>query len=131
VQPNSFIPRPRSIVLPILAALVVAVVAYAAAAHGNGSTTQSPTVVAPSRNVHLMIANYSFHPAVLRVRVGTTVTVTNSDSTAHTVTARSGAFDSGTLATGKSAHFTLNKAGTYSYYCQFHAFMNGTIVVVK
>ncbi|HET9720088.1 MAG TPA: cupredoxin family copper-binding protein [Solirubrobacteraceae bacterium] len=124
-------PRPRSIVLPIFAALVVAVVAYGAAAHGGESTAQSKTVVAPSRNVHLMIANYSFQPAALKVKVGATVTVTNNDSTAHTATARSGAFDSGTLATGKSAHFTLKKPGTYSYYCQFHAFMHGTIVVVK
>jgi plastocyanin len=124
-------PRPRSITLPILAALVIAGIGYGAAAHGNGSAPQSKTVVAPSRNVHLTIANYSFHPAVLRVRVGTTVTVTNTDSTAHTVTARSGAFDSGTLATGKSAHFTLSRPGTYAYYCQFHAFMNGTIEVVR
>jgi plastocyanin len=131
VQPKSLMPRPRSLILPIVAALVVAVVAYGTAAHGVGSTTQAKTVVASSRSVHLRIANYSFRPATLRVKVGTTVTVTNTDSTAHTATARSGAFDTGTLATGASARFTLKKPGTYTYYCQFHAFMNGTIVVVR
>ena len=124
-------PRPTSLILPTFAALVIAAVGYGSAAHGGGSTTQSKTVVAPGRNVHLTIANYLYQPEALSVKVGTTITVTNTDSTAHTATARSGAFDSGTLATSKSAHFTLKKPGTYSYYCQFHAFMHGTIVVVK
>ena len=65
------------------------------------------------------------------MRAGTKVTVTNNDSTAHTATATSGAFDSGTVTPGKSISFTLDKPGVYHYYCQFHAFMTGTIKVVR
>jgi plastocyanin len=39
------------------------------------------------------------------------------------------AFDTGTIAPGKSATVTLRNPGTYTYYCQFHAFMHGAVVV--
>lgn len=67
----------------------------------------------------------------LTAKVGTKVTVTNADQTAHTLTARSGGFDSGTVNPGRSETFVLTKPGQYTYYCQFHAFMTGTITVVK
>ena len=50
--------------------------------------------------------------------------------TAHTATAMQGGFDCGTVAPGKTVSFTVRKPGTYSYYCQFHAFMTGTIKVL-
>ncbi len=81
--------------------------------------------------VHLRIVNYAFVPGTLTVRAGTTITVTNRDSTAHTATASSGAFDSGTLKPGQSARFALREPGAYVYVCQFHAFMTGTIKVVR
>ena len=59
------------------------------------------------------------------------ITVTNTDPTAHTATANSGVFDTGTLNQGQSAHLRLTKPGTYLYHCQFHAFMVGTIKVVR
>ena len=34
-------------------------------------------------------------------------------------------------AAGQSKTFTVTKAGVYAYYCQFHAFMSGTLKVVK
>jgi plastocyanin len=79
---------------------------------------------------HLKIVNYAYAPSPLTVEAGTTVTVRNKDRTAHTVTARSGAFDSGTLKPGQAVRFTLNKPGTYTFYCQFHPFMTGTIRVL-
>ncbi len=79
----------------------------------------------------IRIANYGFHPPALTVKIGTKITVTNTDQTAHTATANSGAFDSGTVNPGKSDTFTITKPGNYTYYCQFHAFMTGTLRVVK
>ena len=110
---------------------MVAVVALALADSRGGSTGGTSHVVVSGGAAHLRIVNYAFVPKTLTVRAGTTITVTNNDSTAHTATASSGAFDSGTVKPGQSASFTLRKPGTYSYYCQFHAFMTGTIKVVR
>lgn len=51
------------------------------------------------------------------------------DQTAHTATSTAKAFDTGTVGPGASRTVTVRKPGTYAYFCQFHAFMHGTIVV--
>jgi plastocyanin len=79
--------------------------------------------------VNVAISNYAFHPATITVKRGTKITFTNHDQTAHTATSTKTAFDSGTVKPGASATVTLKTLGTYTYYCQFHAFMHGTIVV--
>ena len=54
----------------------------------------------------------------------------NKDNVAHTVTSITGAFDTGDVQGGSSAHFTApNKPGTYPYRCGIHQFMTGTLVV--
>ena len=60
---------------------------------------------------------------------GTTLTVTNADSDAHTLTADDGSFDTGTIDPGASATITLDQPGTYTYHCNFHQSMTGTITV--
>lgn len=50
------------------------------------------------------------------------------DSASHTATAGSD-FDTGTLKKGDTKTVTLDKPGSYSYICQFHAFMKGTVIV--
>ena len=77
----------------------------------------------------MSISDYSFHPATITVAPGTRVTFSNHDQTAHTATSTQTAFDTGTISPGKSATVTLRKPGTYTYICQFHAFMHGTVVV--
>lgn len=123
--------RARSLILPTAAAIAVAVIALALAP-SRGSRAQTPTnTVGSGKAPRLAIANYAFAPPSLTVRVGTTIMVTNADSTAHTATARSGGFDTGTINPGHAARITVDKPGTYTYYCQFHAFMTGTIKVVR
>ena len=76
------------------------------------------------------IKDYIYRPATITVPKGTTLTFTNQDSTAHTATSKeSGVFESGPIETGKSAKVTLNTSGTFTYYCLFHPFMKGTVVV--
>lgn len=77
----------------------------------------------------MAIRNYSYTPATITVKTGTKVTFTNHDQTAHTATSSTPGFDTGTVKPGHSATVDLTKPGTYTYYCQFHAFMRGTIVV--
>ncbi|MHB8657333.1 MAG: cupredoxin domain-containing protein [Solirubrobacteraceae bacterium] len=120
----------KPIVLPTLAAAVVAALALALAPSRSASTGGHSTAVATGQTARISIHNYAFIPQTLTVKVGTVITVTNTDSTQHTATAQDRAFDSGTLAQGKTAHFTVSKPGTYAYYCQFHAFMTGTIKVI-
>ena len=42
---------------------------------------------------------------------------------------RGGSFDSGNLSSGQSFSFSFSTPGYYSYACQYHAGMTGTIVV--
>lgn len=89
-----------------------------------GDTAESADEVA------VEIVNYTF-PEQLEVAVGTTVTWTNMDSDPHTVTSNPNgdAFQSGTLREGETFSFTFTEAGTYEYFCEFHAEMEGTVVV--
>lgn len=91
--------------------------------------TDTPTTAAASGGNSVSVANFSFSPASVTVKVGTKVTWKNNDSVTHTVTADQGAFDSGDLPPGQSFSFTFTKAGTYSYHCNIHPSMTATIVV--
>lgn len=80
----------------------------------------------------VVIKGFTFSPANITVKAGTTVTWTNQDSVTHTVTAdtaSSDAPDSGDLASGKSYSFTFQKAGTYMYHCAIHPNMVAMVTV--
>jgi plastocyanin len=87
--------------------------------------------VADHPELAVTIAGFAFDPAEIVVEGHGTVTWTNSDGAAHTVTARDESFDSGRLANGES--FTLDTEGvapgTYEYFCRIHPRMVGTLVV--
>jgi plastocyanin len=100
--------------------------------------TTAPTAAATtppqSGNVSIAIQNFAFNPQSITVKVGSTVTWTDKDTTAHTVTSVSGpaSFNSGPLAApGGTFKFTFSQAGTYSYHCAIHPFMMATITVVS
>ena len=89
--------------------------------------TQNQQNVPPNT---VYIQNFAFNPTNLTVKVGTTVTWINQDSTTHTVTSDNGAFQSsGNLNQGTNYTFTFTKAGTYPYHCSIHPNMKGTILV--
>ena len=71
-----------------------------------------------------------FQPSSLEVPVGTKVEWHNQDGMQHTVTSDiQGLFDSGALNPGKKFYFTFNTPGSYSYHCNIHPGMQGTITV--
>jgi plastocyanin len=91
----------------------------------------APVVRAENTKVEdtkVMIDNFTFEPAQLTVKIGTTVTWTNRDDIPHTVVS-AGKFRSKTLDTDDSFSFTFTAAGDYTYFCSLHPHMKGTITV--
>src|SRR5215217_3958974 len=75
------------------------------------------------------IVDFAFQPASIEVAAGSTVTWTNTGAATHTVTADNGAFDSGQLGPGATFSQTFTTPGTYTYHCEIHPRMTGTVVV--
>lgn len=73
--------------------------------------------------------NEFYIPSTLTVSTGKTVVWFNGDTAAHTVTSTTNVFDSGNMASGATYEFTFNTAGSYDYYCTYHPFMKGALVV--
>ena len=102
--------------------------------HGNmmGRYQQNPSQQGMvTGNTHPIMQNYTYQPANMQVRVGTTVTWTNQDSVPHSVTFKNGMKDSGLLTQGQSFSYTFNTPGTYQYYCTVHPYMVATVSVVS
>jgi plastocyanin len=75
------------------------------------------------------IIDLTFEPATIEVDAGSAVEWTNEDPFAHTVTAREGDFDSGTMDGGETFSQTFSEPGTYDYFCAIHPSMAGTVTV--
>jgi plastocyanin len=91
-----------------------------------GSPSASPGA---EQECHVDIENFAFSPATIEIEVGTTVTWDNHDSAPHTVTADDGTFDSGELAQGDMFSHTFDQPGEFSYICEIHPNMMGTVIV--
>jgi len=71
----------------------------------------------------------AFAPSPVSVQAGGSVTWTNNDNTAHTSTANNGAWNSGSIAPGRTFTMTFPSAGTFTYHCTIHPGMTGTVTV--
>jgi plastocyanin len=83
---------------------------------------------ARAEDILVNIDNFTFEPAKLTVKVGTTVTWKNRDDIPHTVVS-AGKFRSKALDTDDSYSFTFTAAGDYPFFCSLHPHMTGTIKV--
>lgn len=124
--------RLRSLLFPTVAAIVVAVVALAIRTQpkpqpSRASAGASATV--RSSHVTVKISNYDYLPKAVTVKLGTRVSWTNRDATAHTATADTSGFDTGTINPHATRTVDLTHPGTFTYHCAFHAFMTATIIV--
>ncbi|MDB5504925.1 MAG: blue (type 1) copper domain [Tardiphaga sp.] len=88
----------------------------------------SQITAARCEDVTVTIDNFTFSPAELKVKVGTTVTWKNQDDIPHTVVS-AGKFKSKALDTDDSFAFTFTAAGDYKYFCSLHPHMTGMIKV--
>ncbi len=91
-----------------------------------GATAAKPTNA-------IKIVDFVYEPTPATVQVGQKITIANADAAPHTITdTGSGkAFDSGTVKGTASGSFTVEKPGTYAYFCEFHPFMKGELTVTK
>ena len=115
--------------MPALGVMLLGGLAVAGAAPG-----------AAAAGAAVSISNQAYGPARVVVHPGETVTWTNNDQIAHSVTADDGSFDSagalcspsitlGCLQPGQSYGHTFAASGTVNYHCRVHSFMHGTVVV--
>jgi plastocyanin len=85
---------------------------------------------ATAESVAVEIKDFAFNPAEITVPVGGSVTWTNNDTVPHTATGQDRAvLQSGAIAPGESFTQKFDTAGTFDYFCEFHANMKGSIVV--
>ena len=76
------------------------------------------------------ISGFAFNPLRDSVAVGTTITWTNRDASAHTVTSDQALFDSGSMGQNATFSHQFNSTGDFMYHCAFHSSMvHGTIRV--
>ena len=75
------------------------------------------------------IDNFTFNPAELTIKPGTSVTWENGDDIPHSVVNAAGKFHSKALDTGEKFTMAFTNAGEITYFCGLHPHMTGKIIV--
>lgn len=98
-----------------------------------GETSESEP--APSgeaaKSEKVQIVEFSYEPDPVVVQAGGKVIWQNEDTAPHTATADDGSFDTGTIEKGKLGSATFKEPGTFTYFCEIHPTMHGTVEVVE
>lgn len=136
----------KLLLAPILVFLAFAFVACGgddkadtSAPGASDTTATSPdsggNAAAPSgeavRAAKVEIVDFAYDPDPVTIQVGGKVIWQNEDAAPHTATADDGSFDTGTIEQGKIKSETFKQAATYSYFCEIHPTMQGTVEVVE
>lgn len=121
-----------------LIALVFALLLFVTACSSGSPTPSTPEASSPPSTTSataapagptITISGMQFGPP-LTVAPGTTVTVVNSDSAEHSVTADTGTAFNVEIDGKATATFTApNAPGTYAYHCTYHPSMHGQLIV--
>jgi plastocyanin len=102
------------------------------AAGGAESTESEP---APSgeaaKSEKVEIVEFTYEPDPVVVQVDGKVIWQNQDTAPHTATADDGSFETGTIEKGKIGSATFHETGIFTYHCQIHPTMHGTVEVVE
>lgn len=136
----------RAFLAPILILLTLGLVACGGSDDDTtttqGETTTDTTSEEPSGNApapsgeavraaKVRIIEFFYDPDPVTIQVGGKVIWQNEDSDPHTATADDDSFDTGTIEEGKIKSETFKDAGTYTYFCEIHPKMHGTVEVVE
>ena len=104
----------------------------AGCASGQNPVSPAGATPAPATVNTITIKDFTFSPATLTVKTGTTVTWVNEDGASHTIASDDGSkfpCTSPQLASRDSYPLAFTQAGTYPYHCSIHPSMKGTIIV--
>lgn len=131
---NENLPTPASLLtripfwvfVAVVPAIAVIAIAFTGFGSGNDATAASAS---GADGDAISIKDFAFSPETLTVAAGSTITVTNRDGAEHTLTAAKSAFDTSDLEGGASASITVDRPGTYAYFCEIHDYMTGTLRV--
>jgi len=96
-------------------------------------STESETVPSgkAAKAEKVQIVEFTYEPDPVVVQVGGKVTWQNEDTAPHTATADDGSFDTGIIEKGKLGSATFKEPGTFTYFCEVHPTMHGTVEVVE
>ncbi len=116
----------------IIGALILVVLISGCTSEQATAPTQkaTPPVVTPpppTSKAEVQIVDFTFYPAEVTIVKGGTVTWSQKDTNAHTVTGDG--FESNKLSQGQTYSHTFNDAGTYDYWCTIHSSMRGKVIV--
>jgi plastocyanin len=89
--------------------------------------SSKPAKLAPQEH-KVLIQDFKFQPADLKVNVGDTVVFTNADMMPHNAVSE-GKFHSDKIEQGKSWKYVATEKGTFDYICTYHPNMKGHLVV--
>jgi plastocyanin len=98
-----------------------------------GGRASQQGMVTAQGEFEVVMRDLEFQPEEITVAPGTTVTWTNEDGFAHTVTAGTrgnpmGMFDEN-VPGGGTFSFAFEEAGIYDYFCSIHPGMSGAVIV--
>lgn len=120
----------RRTALAAAAAVAVGVIAAVIILLQNGDDGGSkPKPFVPDRDKTIVARGLAYRPTRLTLKVGDAVAFRNEDNVAHTFTADDGQWNSRTVEPGKVYAYTLPQPGTYTFHCEIHPRMKGTITV--
>ena len=77
----------------------------------------------------VFIQDMAFNPSTITVSAGTTITWTNKDAIAHTVTSNTGLFDSGSINSNGTYSHLFSSTGTFPYHCSIHPNMTASVII--
>ncbi|MDA4124681.1 MAG: DUF1404 family protein [Thaumarchaeota archaeon] len=124
---------PKWVTPSLTVALIVVLVGYFATA-AIAVSASNPQIGLGSTRVYIeeTPVNWQYTPRNITVVAGlNSVVVWVSHSISYdTVTDRGGAFSSGPIAPGQTFEFSFTQPGVYHYFCIYHPWMTGTVVVL-
>lgn len=111
------------------ALLVIAAFALGACSSDNGGAVVRSTTPNNAPKGTVLLKNIAYTPEKITVKAGEEVVWRIDDGgITHTITADGKSFDSGPRVDGEFRH-RFATAGEFTYHCERHAAMKGTVVV--